>query len=484
MKKIQNKMAVWSIIVLLFVSGISIVNSNKVVGDEPFFTMILKFKDGVYHHANYGNLIKQQLARIGINVDIIITGGPWTPLLLSLRTADIGLMELQTTNNADPDFTGVYNENGSLNVFGYHTSMDSDDCLGPGKNEWYMRQGNLIMPPNSEERIEHYWEWEQYLMTDLLLCQPLFNKKSFVQTWNNLIGYNYSKGILQSWGDMNWSGTHTGQTNTSELVVADQQWDDLNPLFLNSGPTGFISSLTLDPLFWIEPDKSIQPHLATDLIMLNDTHARITLREGIKWQPDPDGNFTNEFFDAEDVYFTLKSFAEISNDYYLYSWIEDLEIIDPYTIDIFIDEDQSTPENEPYNRFLERLSVKIIPEHYLNQTQILGLPDIFHPSWNIFNTQCFGTGLFVMDSYIEGTETTLTINSDCWWLNNTITSDTNLDWANRFGDFTNILQQLRIKILKSYEEIFAFRNGEIDISPPTDVKPTITSEFQTHSKRT
>ncbi|MCF2144499.1 MAG: hypothetical protein K9W42_12435 [Candidatus Heimdallarchaeota archaeon] len=39
----------------------------------------------------------------------------------------------------DPDFTGLYNKNGSLNFFSYDGGMDWDNSLGTGKNEWYMK---------------------------------------------------------------------------------------------------------------------------------------------------------------------------------------------------------------------------------------------------------------------------------------------------------------------------------------------------------
>ncbi|MHA1503499.1 MAG: ABC transporter substrate-binding protein, partial [Candidatus Heimdallarchaeota archaeon] len=226
-----------------------------------------------------------------------------------------------------------------------------------------------------------------------------------------------------------------------------------------------------------------QPHLATGFEMLNDTHLRIHLREGVKWQPDPDGNFTNDYFDAEDVYFTFYAWAELSNNQRYYEWIEEMKIINSNTLDIFIDEDPSTPENEPYAEFLERIAINILPEHYLNQTQYLsGSPDVSHSSWNTFATNCFGTSLFEIDTFTEGVETILTVNPDCWWLNSTITSDHALDWTNRFGDFSEGLNQLRIRIIRDINVAwYEFESGRIDVSPSGYSNPLPVDKFSTQS---
>jgi len=486
LKKIQNKIAVLVIVGLFFVSGISIISSNKVSGGKPFFSLVLKFFQNP-EQAGYGNLIRLSLAKIGIDVDVLTVGSFWYPPLVILRNTDLGILEFKTTSNyADPDITGVYDENGSINVFGYHTSMDWNESLDTGQNEWYMDQGKLIMPPNSEERIQHYWNWENYLMDDLLLCQPLFNRKSYVQTWDKLFGYNYCKGILQSWGDMYWSAPHVGQISTSELVIGGGEWYNLNPLLEDFSSEKFITNAIIDPLFWLDPNSIIKPHLATNFSMLNDTHVRINLREGIKWQSDPDGNFTDEYFDAEDVYFSLYCWKELSllKYYRTHHWIKEMKIINPYTIDIYIDGDPGTQENEPYFRFLEMLGIKMLPEHYLNQTQYSeGDPDLGHHSWEIFSSNCFGTGLFSLDSYTERSETVLAINPDCWWLNNSITNDPNLNWQQRFGDFTDILQKLRIKIMNPSINSFIFKDGEIDISSEQSSKPSDSYGIETYSKR-
>ncbi|MHA1762120.1 MAG: ABC transporter substrate-binding protein, partial [Candidatus Heimdallarchaeota archaeon] len=239
----------------------------------------------------------------------------------------------------------------------------------------------------------------------------------------------------------------------------------------------------LDPLFWIDYDRTFQPHLATGFEMLNDTHLRIHLREGVKWQPDPDGNFTNEYFDAKDVYFTFYAWAELSNDQRYYEWIEEMKIINSNTLDIFIDKDPSTPENEPYAEFLERIAINILPEHYLNQSQyVSGDPDMAHVSWNTYATNCFGTGIFQFSEFKPSVETILTVNPDCWWLNSSITNDPSLDWINRFGDFTGGLTQLRVRNIPDVSVAqYEFEIGRIDVSPSGYSNPLPVDKFSTQS---
>ncbi|MHA1187630.1 MAG: ABC transporter substrate-binding protein [Candidatus Heimdallarchaeota archaeon] len=476
-----------SVIITIFVASAITIDPVQTNALDPFFTLVFKTnggENGVRY--DYGNFLQQQCARIGIKIDVIIQGWPtFVGELIAFRNFDICYVAL-SGSGADPDFTGVYNENGSLNLFGYHTDIDYDKSLGTGINEWYMRQGNLIMPPDSEERIQHYWDWEQYLMDKILPCQPSFAPKAYTATWSNLNGYNISDGLLQSWGKMSWNGFHDGQTSTNEIVIADAPWSDLNPLFQDDTSSSFISRASTDPLIWYDADLSVWPHLAKSYNMLNDTSLEITAREGIKWGDDPDGLFTDEYFDIEDVYFTLYAWKYLSNERQDYDWIEDMEIIDSNTMRIYIDGNPDTPENEPYAPFLPAISLRMLPEHYLNQTQdVTSKPDITHASWTTFASNCFGTGLFEINSFTEGVETVLTIRDDpadlCWRLNTTIISDPNLNWEARFGDYSGGLDTLRIRInLDKQISLLELEAGIIDIED-ISANPDIRDNYITNT---
>jgi len=474
--KIKNKMKsalIVGVVISLFAIGALNVQPAETDAASPFFTLVAKTNGGGVR-PDYLNFLRQHLARIGINVDVVILDWPtFVGELLSYRDFDICYIGL-SGGGTDPDFTGVYDENGSLNLFGYHTSMDWDEDLNTGLNEWYMKQGTLIMPPDSEERVQHYWDWEQYMMDKINPLLPTFAPKAYVALWENLVGYNYSNGILQSFGLMEWDGTHTGQLSTDELVITDAAWSDLNPLFQDDTSSSFISSATMDTLIVYDADLSVWPHLAESYAYLNDTTIEVTVRDGIIWGDDPDALFPGEEFDISDVYFTLYAWKHVSNDQHLWAWIKDMEIVDDMTLKIYIDGDDSTPENDAYAPSLPSLWTRILPEHYLNQTQEPDgiTPDILHPSWNTFATNCFGTGAFEISDFTEGVETSLTINPNSWRLDEAVTGDSALDWANRYGYGAaydaNGLNQLRIRIIPDQQTaLLEFEAGKVDIEGVT-----------------
>ncbi|MBK5114831.1 MAG: hypothetical protein KGD59_11675 [Candidatus Heimdallarchaeota archaeon] len=465
MNKITKRVIFIGLTIVICCSNIALISTTKVDSFEPFFTLTAKSYGGGVR-PDYLNLLRDNLRRINIELDIQLLGW-WDFFGYPYWGADIFYVSL-SGSGGDPDFTGVYNENGSLNLFGYHTSMDWDDCLG-GINEWYMRQGTQIMPPDSEERIQHYWEWEDYLMDKICPMLPTFTMKSYMAQWSNLEGYNYAKGILQSWGQMDWIGSHMGQVSTDELVISDGAWSDHNPLYQDDSASAFISGAIMDPLIWFDNDLSVWPHLAESYEMLNDTHLRIKVREDIKWQLDPDGLYPNEYLDAQDVYFTFYCWKEVSNDRQKYAWIDSMKIIDQYIIDIFIDGDPSTQAKEVHAPFLSCLNTEILPEHYLNQSQMADnvTPDISDAFWNTFATHGFGTGLFEISQIDEGSETILSLYPECWRLHPVITADPALNWTERFGFGTGWdgMHQLRIKIINhQINSIKEFEKGNIDLA--------------------
>jgi len=455
-----NAIIFFTIILICYISQEPVVNTPF----QAFFTL-RTINNGGYA-IDYFYEISQQLDKIGISLDNVVLD--WSNFVNQLITAhNFDLVFLGLSGDwIDPDFTGIYDENGPLNLFGYDISMDYNESLGTGLNEWYMQQGRLMMPPNSQERIQHYWAWEQYLMDKICPLLPLLNYNNYIAYWSNLEGYNQSKGIIQSWGDIVWDNLHLGQNNTEEIVIQDASWSNLNPIFREDSASSFISKAILDPLVWIDSDMSIWPHLAKTYTYLNDTTIEIKTREGLKWDTDSEGNFTNEHFDVRDVYFTLYCWKEVSNDPYMYDWIKDMKITDDQTMILYVDENNTTTENEPYAPSLASLSLLILPEHYLNQTQLPDgkTPDITHIAWSIFETHPFGTSLFKFKNYTTGLETILTVRPDSWILNNSITNDPSLNWSTRFGDFSEVINQLRIRIITDIQTAKnEFLNGYLDI---------------------
>jgi ABC-type transport system substrate-binding protein len=452
------------ILSLFFIQSFSGYYLNVDSSSVPFFTLVLKGKNSEFR-PDIMNIVQQHLARIGIDVEVY-------PLDIGTYYAemdifhDYDILHIGVGGGLDPDWSNMYGTNLSYDAIGYDTNVDWDEELQTGLNQWYLDEGIKIMPPNSPERINHYWEWQQYLMSDILPCFPAFVPIDYEGIWNNLIGYNMSEGLLNSWGKMSFSGTHHGQRDTSEIVIADDEWENLNPLFVWEHTNLYISTLTLDSLFDVDSNALIWPRLATSWTAINDTHIRLTIRPNIKWQTDPDGLFSDEFFDVDDVYFTYYCYKYISDDWQRYYWLEDMHKVDQYTIDFFIDSDPLTLEtNEPFAPFYSFFLNGILPEHYLNQTQELDgvTPDITHNSWDKFSSNCFGTGLLDFQSYNEEVETTLEIFDDCWLLDPSV-DKTDMNFEERFGDFSGGLDKLRIRVIPElYTAILEFELGRIDI---------------------
>ncbi|NHJ48521.1 MAG: hypothetical protein FK733_12120 [Asgard group archaeon] len=474
----RKKIPIITIILLSLIGSnltISLISSNPIPitkSKPPQITLkAIALIDRISPH--YVNVLSNHLNRIYITLDIeYLNRSEFYNQLYNEHDFDIFCMDL-ILDKSDVDFSNLYSSEGFYNIFGYDPMMDYLEFHEMGLNDLYLKEGTFL-PINSEESIEHYWNWQNYLMSDILPLKPLFTYEEISASWSNLMGFNGTKGLLESWGDMWWDGLHVNQNSTSEIIIGDHQWLNLNPLYQYDSASNFISKACLDPLFWIEGyahpfennTENLWLHLVEDYFVLNETHLRLKLREGIKWQLDPDGLFSNEFLDVEDVYFTLYCWKHLSKDKNLYQWIKDMKIIDKYTLDIFVDNDPSTSICEPYANVFSKLNVLILPEHFLNQTQLPAdevTPDIAHSSWEKYSSNCFGTGLFMINNYTNGVETNLQIFDNCWWLNDTLTNDTKLNFENRFGTFDHGLDELCIKINEDpITNILEFSIGNID----------------------
>ncbi|NHJ84781.1 MAG: hypothetical protein FK734_04920, partial [Asgard group archaeon] len=373
-----------------------------------------------------------------------------------------------------PDYSDFYTENGTSNIFGYSTELDWNYELNTGKNEWYLNQGMGIFPYDTDERIQHYWDWENYLMDRICPLNPMFTPKTYSAYWGSLRGYNSTKQLIQSWGNMYWRSVtnHIGQNNRQEIVVSDHDYTNLNPIFTNDSLVNskYINSFTMDPLLWIDVDRTIWPHLGS-ITYLNDTHLKIDVREGVTWANDTDDFFYDERLDAEDVYFTYYLWKNISNEASNFAWLKDMKITGNYTLELFIDANPATINNEPTYDYLPLLTQYILPEHYLNQTQLADgiTPDTSHSSWEKFSKYCFGTGLFEISTQVDHLETVLKRRANSWWIDPNTAKDLTLNWQARFGTLAQIgdytlLNKLRLTVTNNIlEEDNLFTKGLLDI---------------------
>jgi ABC-type transport system substrate-binding protein len=474
-REIRSIFFVILVIEILFIGAYTYADVVKESDNEPFFSLVA-ITNGGGVHSDYLNFLQQHLARIGINVDIRILDRPLFIMeLLVYHNYDICYIAF-SSGTPDPDMSGMFSENGSLNLFGYDTSIDYDEEKGTGLNEWYLQQGNLITPSDSQERIQHYWDWEQYLMDKILPCQPAFTPMGYTAIWSNLKRYDCTKGLVQSWGKLYWDGTHQNQKSTNEIVIRDEYCSNLNPLFFDHISSTLMKEGIFDPLIYYDYDGSVWPHVAKDWELINDNYLRINVRQGIKWQPDFEGNFTDEYLDIEDVYFTLYAWANLSEDTQKYSWIKDMTIVNSTCLDIVIDGEPKSPELNPYSSYLSKMAVEILPEHYLNQSQLVdgATPDMNHPSWEIFAHDSFGTGLFDLENFHPGEEDIILHKyDDCWLLNDSV-SKQGMDFGRRFGNFTvngpSFIKpnRIRIRTIPGHQaSLFEFKDGKLDIEDVT-----------------
>ncbi len=418
---------------------------------EPIATLTYKTNGGGFR-PDYGLYIAQYLAEIGIKVNVKVE--EWIVFVGTLTVTydfDLAFVGL-TGGGADPDLTGVYNENGSLNMFGINTKMPYGQ-----QNEDMLKQGVLIM--DLQERQQHYYQWQELLMDKILPMLPFFSPRSYVANWANLDGYDNRWGIIDSLPYMSFDGLHDGQVSADEINDHDAKWKDLNPLLQDDASSSYISSLVMEPILQMTPGfEPIKTGLVKDWSQdpTNPNLYKFTMRSGIYWNPsvnvtgrdsnsgplvDEHGNFiatddlmkglqgvssdgTNQEVTAKDAVFTYLAWANsiTSEDPDLYAWIHRIWVdpADKYSFYVEIDGDPSTSTLDPYAPFWSSLTTRILPEFFLNSTDetvqhttggvpFVGLYDgiLNTDAWKTFSVSAFGCGKFMLDYYVEGSITVL-----------------------------------------------------------------------------
>lgn len=187
----NKKTIVFALILLVSFSSVSYF-IPKTESIDPFFTLVAKCFTPTQMDIMF--LIKQQIARVGINLDVIKVDMPDIDTT-KIRDYDLTIMEFNNQTIVDfeqyqiddPFFADFYTENGSINVSGYDTELDWDEELGTGKNEWYIQTGLQMTPNDSQERINLCWEWQHYLMDEILPCLPLFTQKNNHSSYEILV---------------------------------------------------------------------------------------------------------------------------------------------------------------------------------------------------------------------------------------------------------------------------------------------------------
>lgn len=390
--------------IMLF-SAIATVKIQAASQDDYFFRVrILSRSDTETKHL--ANLIAQELQRI--RVDSIIypyPGGVFEAAVLS-KEFDIVLIDV-VWPGFDVNPTYIFSEGGSANYWGIDDEIAAQDF-----SEQKMLEG--IVETNLTLREDIYHDWQENLMANILPVIPMFNEITTYISHDNLIGWDHEEGIVYSLPSMEWSGLHTGQTNTSIFVdyINPNDWDILNPLFIEDE---YFVSLIAEPLLRINKNRIPEGVLAESWAFnSNQTILTINLREDVTWQPDIDQLYLDEPFDADDVLFSIKMYQEVSSVGTFFNWIDQVEKIDNSTVQINIDGNLTQSGLQPYAPALNDLTKLMLPEHYLNVSVVDGIPDTQAANWINYGENCLGTGMYYLKSYSEGVESIFNSNLD-WW---------------------------------------------------------------------
>ena len=123
------------------------------------------------------------------------------------------------------------------------------------------------------------------------------------------------------------------QKKTTEIKLGIASLDSTNPILSKNKNVQDISKLIYEPLINISQDYKPEACLAKEWAKQNDTTYIIKLKENVRWS---DG----EKFTADDVKFTIEKIKSVDS---IYSSnvqnITDVEIVDDYTLKIYLDKE-------------------------------------------------------------------------------------------------------------------------------------------------
>lgn len=169
---------------------------------------------------------------------------------------------------------------------------------------------------------------------------------------------------------------------------ADPETLDLHEQ-LSGGVLRF-SHLAFDPLVRWTKDFQFEPRLATEWEQVDDTHIRMTLREGVTFH-------SGNAFTAKDVVWTIERLKESQDYRAIFEPIETVEAIDDYTIEI--------TTVEPYSLMLN-LATYIFPmdsEFYTGETEDGNDKSAIVKAGNSFASRnVSGTGPFIVTDRRQG----------------------------------------------------------------------------------
>ncbi len=177
---------------------------------------------------------------------------------------------------------------------------------------------------------------------------------------------------------------------TGQIVIAQTaDANTLDPKYLKGRQTQNVLRLVFDSLYHRDNNMKIVPWLATSYENPDERTWRFHLRRGVKFHNGND-------FKANDVKFTLGRLLEDDSQFSTRNFVDRVEVIDDYTVDIIT--------KEPYAAFMTRVVLwHMTDEEYFNEVGPEG-----------FASKPVGTGPFKFVEWIKDEQMVLEANPDYW----------------------------------------------------------------------
>jgi len=187
-----------------------------------------------------------------------------------------------------------------------------------------------------------------------------------------------------------------GATVGGDLVIGvSQTFKDMDPRIANSAYDAYVLNVVFDGLIILHPETlAPAPWIAKSWEILSDSQVRFYLNEGIKFH-------NGEDLTAEDVAFTFNWIADEANNSPNFTeliWMEEVIIIDDYTIDVI-----TKPEYAPFAPGFGSETQSIVPMDYVLE---VGDAD--------FNLNPVGSGPFKFKEWLPGDKLVVERNEDYW----------------------------------------------------------------------
>lgn len=177
---------------------------------------------------------------------------------------------------------------------------------------------------------------------------------------------------------------------TGQLIISESaDINALDPKFIKGRQTQDVVRLIFDSLYHRDNNMQIIPWLATSYENPDELTWRFHLRQGVKFHNGND-------FTADDVKFTLGRLAEDDSVWNARKFVERVEVVDDYTVDIIT--------MEPYAAFMTRVVLwHMTDEEYFEEIGADG-----------FASAPIGTGPFEFVEWVKDERLVLEANPDYW----------------------------------------------------------------------